>query len=385
MTVHIENFPSQLAVEAVEPYILRIPLAKTVQTPMGLVDSAIALLVRVTTKTGEEGWGEVWCNFPRFGALHRAVIVKKVLEPLLKSQTFSGPHQAWMAMHKASNVLRLQSGETGPLANAIAGVDIALWDIVGKREKQPLWKLFGGRQGVIDTYASLGRSHDSEQMIDDAMESGFRGFKLRCWGNPDDHIAAYEKARILIGPDMELMADANSSWPLDRAVEWAQRFSGVKLSFLEEAIPVDSPIAAWKELAAKAPTKIAGGENMMSEEMLDTAIDSGAYGVVQPDICKWGGFSGVLPLARRIVDKGLRYCPHIFSGAPGLLASAHVLAAANSPDGALEYGIEYNPPRDDFVRHAIRNGRLEIGDAPGLGVEVNVDELARYRVATPDW
>jgi L-alanine-DL-glutamate epimerase-like enolase superfamily enzyme len=105
--------------------------------------------------------------------------------------------------------------------------------------------------------------------------------------------------------------------------------------------------------------------------------------VLQPDICKWGGFSGVLPLARRIVARGLRYCPHMFSGAPGLLASAHVLAAANSPDGALEYGIEFRPQRDDFVRHVVRDGCIEIGDAPGLGVELDPELLARHRLAMP--
>ena len=90
-------------------------------------------------------------------------------------------------------------------------------------------------------------------------------------------------------------------------------------------------------------------------------------------------------MAERIIAAGLRFCPHIFSGAPGLLASAHLLAASNSPDGALEYGIEYNPARDDFVQHEIRDGRLDLGDTPGLGVEIDMQQLLRYRVATPEW
>lgn len=381
----IETFQSSLAVASVEPFILHIPLAEPVKTPMGVVESAVALLVQVRLKTGETGWGEVWCNFPRYGAFHRAVMVKKTLEPFLTSREFAGPYQAWTGMQQAANVLRLQSGENGPIAAAIAGVDIALWDIVGQREKQPIWKLLGGQRGAIDTYASLGRSHGFEPLVESGMERGFRGFKLRCWGNPDEHIGAYEKARAMIGTDMQLMADANSSWPLDKAEEWAKRFAGVNLAFLEEPIPVDSPVEVWQALARNAPTKLAGGENMLTPAMFDTALDSNAYGVVQPDICKWGGFSGGLPLVRRILAEGLRYCPHIFSGAPGLLASAHLLSASNSPDGALEYGIEYNPPRDDFVQHQVRNGIIEIGDAPGLGVHIDPAKLAQYRIATPQW
>ena len=375
----------KIAVDAIEPYILRIPLRAPVKTPMGMVDSTIALLIRVTSQTGEEGWGEVWCNFPRFGAFHRAVLVKRVLEPLLKSRTFTGPRAAWDAMQATANVLRLQSGETGPFAAAIAGIDIALWDIVGKRARQPIWKLLGGNSGSVNTYASLGRSHGAGPLIEKAMARGFRGFKLRVWGDVADHIGAYVAARKQIGDDMALMADANQSWPVDRAAEWSKRFTDVRLAFLEEAIPVDAPLDAWRALARAAPTRIAGGENMLTAEMFEAAIGSGAYGVIQPDMCTWGGFSGALPMAERIIAAGLRFCPHIFSGAPGLLASAHLLAASNSPDGALEYGIEYNPARDDFVQHEIRDGRLDLGDTPGLGVEIDMQQLLRYRVATPEW
>lgn len=376
---------STLAIAAVEPFILNIPIATPVKTPMGIVTSTVALLVRVTTTQGEQGWGEVWCNFPRFSAYNRAVVLTKVIQPYLKSRSFSGPHEAFAAMNAAANVLRLQSGDTGAIASAIAGVDIALWDIVGKREGQPIWKLLGGKVGVIDTYASLARSHGADEMIEDGMKRGFRGFKLRCWGNPDQHIGAYHKARAQIGPDMELMTDCNSSWDLDKAAEWSMAFDGLNMSFIEEPIPVDSPQHIWQDLALRAPCKIAGGENMITEATLSDAIEGDVYGVVQPDLCKYGGFTGLAPIAARIVAKGKRYAPHIFSGAPGLLASAHILAAANAPDGALEYGIEYNPPRDDFVRHQITDGKIEIGDVPGLGVEVDLEQIGRYLVATPDW
>ena len=381
----IASIQSTLQVASVTPHILRIPAEKPVQTPMGMVDSTIALLVNVKLDTGEEGWGEVWCNFPRFGAYHRAVIVNRVISPFLQSRSFAGPVQAFEAMHSAVNVIRLQSGETGPFSAAIAGVDIALWDIVGKREKMPVWKLLGGKSGTIQAYGSLGRSNGFEPLVEKGLARGFRAFKLRCWGNPDQHIDAYIKARKMVGPDVDLMADANSSFPLEHAVQWAQKFKDVRLAFLEEPIPVDSPLSVWKHLSASAPTKIAGGENMIDADTLVQAMNSGAFGVLQPDMTKFGGFSGLVRLSHEIVDKGIRFCPHMFSAAPGLMASAHLLAASNSPDGSLEYGIEYNPPRDEFLQREVRNGRIEIGDEPGLGLSMDTAKIDRYRAAVPSY
>ena len=167
---HIASILSTLQLESVTPHILRIPLEKPVTTPMGVVDSTIAVLVNVKTTSGEDGWGEVWCNFPRFGAYHRAVIINKVIQPFLRSRSFAGPYEAFHAMHKAANVIRLQSGETGPFSAAIAGVDIALWDIVGKREKQPIWKLLGGHSGSIQAYGSLGRSNGFEPLVEEGLK-----------------------------------------------------------------------------------------------------------------------------------------------------------------------------------------------------------------------
>ena len=376
----IFDVPSELNIASIVPWVLRIPLDEPVVTPMGIVDSAIALFVKVTEKSGETGWGEVWCNFPRYGAKHRATIVTRTLEPFLKSRSFAGPGQAWAAMHRASHILALQSGEIGPISAAIAGVDIALWDLVGKRLRQPLWKLLGGRDDKVSCYASLGRAGGGEALIEQGLKRGFTGFKLRVWDDVDKHLAAYVAARKQIGDDCELMADANSSWPLERAADMSQRFAGLGMSWIEEPIPVDAPTAVWQDLARRSPVKLAGGENMFGRTDFEQHIGTGVFAVLQPDMCKWGGFSGGVPLAQRIVASGARYCPHIFSGTPGLLASAHLLASANTSDGSLEYGIEYNPPRDDFMTHAFASGKLVLGDAAGLGVELDEERLSQYRV-----
>jgi L-alanine-DL-glutamate epimerase-like enolase superfamily enzyme len=181
-----------------------------------------------------------------------------------------------------------------------------------------------------------------------------------------------------VGVACELMLDVNSSWDAEAAIATIGQLEEDRLSWLEEPIPVDAPAATWRRLAEAAPMPLAGGENMSTTGMFDAALADGVLRVFQPDIAKWGGFSGCLPVARRVVAAGRRFCPHMFSGAPGLLASAHLLAASNSPDGMLEFGVGFNPVRDELLDGSARDGVLDLGDAPGLGLHVARERLDRY-------
>ena len=129
-----------VTIRSVEPIALEMPLGRTVANPILAFASVVALLVRVRDADGVEGWGEVWCNFPRFGLRHRARIVSEVFAPLLAGRSFASPADAWAAMNASSRLLALQSGEPGPIAAAIAGIDIALHDIAAKRAGEPLWR-----------------------------------------------------------------------------------------------------------------------------------------------------------------------------------------------------------------------------------------------------
>jgi L-alanine-DL-glutamate epimerase-like enolase superfamily enzyme len=126
---------------------------------------------------------------------------------------------------------------------------------------------------------------------------------------------------------------------------------------------------------------LAGGENMVTPAMFDAALSDRALAVLQPDVTKWGGFSGGLPLARRIVAAGMRYCPHMFTGAPGVLASAHLLAAVDAPGGMLEYGIGPHPARDVLLDRSVEGGSFALGDAPGLGLDVDARRLKPFLLA----
>lgn len=371
--------PVRLA--SLEPLALEMPLDRVVVTPFATVRSVVALFVRARDEDGAEGWGEAWCNFPRFGHRHRARIVAEVLAPALVGRAFGSPVEAWTRTNEVTRPLRLQSGEPGPIAAAIAGVDIALWDLVARRSGVPLWRMLGGRDARVPVYASLARVDDPRPTLERALAEGFRAFKVRSIGGIGDHLAAVRAARAIVGEGPELALDVNGTWEPEAAIATIGELAPARLAWVEEPLAVDAPDATWRRLAQAAPMPLAGGENLIGAEAFDAALASPALRVLQPDVTKWGGISGGLPLARRIVAAGRRYAPHVFAGAPGLLAAAHLFAACGSGDGVLEYGVGWHPARDALLARALRDGAIELGEAPGLGLAVDTAALASYRVA----
>jgi L-alanine-DL-glutamate epimerase-like enolase superfamily enzyme len=373
--------PAPIRIVEVRTLALEAPLARSVATPMGSVGSHVSLLVGVRDADGAEGWGEVWCNFPRFGIAHRARLVREVIAPLVKARAFTDPAEARAYLEAATAILRVQSGEPGPIAAAIAGVDIALHDLFARRAGVPLWRMLGGASGVVRAYASLGRAIEARPAIERCLARGLRAFKLHSSGSIADHIATVAPVRELLGESCELMLDVNSSWDPEAAIATVGELERFCLAWLEEPIPADAPFATWRRLARAAPMPLAGGENLLSDAALEAALRAKVLGVIQPDVTKWGGVSGCLAIARRAVAQGLRYCPHMFSGAVGVLASAHVLAASGSTDGMLEFGAGDNPVRDALLEVPVKDGTLDLGDAPGLGLRLEPGRLRDYLVA----
>ena len=374
------SFAAPVRVRSIAPVPLEMPLGRSVSTPMATISNQVSLLVHACDEDGVEGWGEVWCNFPRFGIRHRARLLSEVLAPALVGRSFASPVDAWTHATAFSNVLRLQSGESGPIAAVIAGVDIALWDIAAKRAGQPLWRVLGGTLGRVPVYASIGRADDVLPVVERCLGEGFRAFKVHSTGMVAEHLAAVRPLRAMIGDACELMLDVNASWDAETAIATVGQLAGERLSWLEEPIPADAPAATWRRLAAVAPMPLAGGENLLTPAMIDDAFATDALSVMQPDITKWGGFSGALPVARRAVADGRRFCPHMFSGAPGVLAAAHLLAASGSRDGLLEYPVGRNPARDALLGRPAANGVLDLGEAPGLGLDVDLERLAPFLI-----
>jgi D-galactarolactone cycloisomerase len=152
------------------------------------------------------------------------------------------------------------------------------------------------------------------------------------------------------------------------------------LHWIEEPLTADRPMIEWAQVAAAAPTQLAGGENLRGAGPFQEMIDSGLFGVIQPDAAKWGGHSGCLPVARAALAAGRTYCPHFLGGAIGLLHSLHLLAAVRGP-GLLEVDANPNPLREGLLGDVltVRDGGVSLPGGQGLGLEPDIKTLASFR------
>ena len=373
---------TELKLRRVTARVFRCPLEQPVMTSFGTMRDRPMVMIEVEDDQGVRGWGEVWCNFPAVGAEHRARLVDSVLTPLLLARSFRDPLDAFEHMTSRTAVLALQSAEPGPFAQAIAGVDTALWDLAARRAEKPLWKHLND-DGVptIGVYASGLNPDAPERLAKAKQEAGYRSFKLKVGFGGERDLDNLTKLRSTLGPDAGLMVDANQGWSVDQALEMLPKLASFDLGWLEEPIRADVPWNTWQRLKSATRIPLAGGENIAGIADFERAFEAEVLGVVQPDLAKWGGLSATLPVARRIREQGLRFCPHYLGGGIGLLASAHLLAAVGG-DGLLEIDANANPLRSEIAvdLEDVRDGKVTLSAQPGLGIEPDIEALARYLV-----
>ena len=361
--------------------VYRFPLATPVQTSFGLMQDRPMVLVKLTSDEGITGWGEIWCNFPNVGAEHRAHLVTSVFAPLVLSKDHATAEAAFDFLTESTWVLGLQTGEFGPLAQCIAGIEIALSDIYAKQKDMPLWKLYGGQTSEVPVYASGINPTNPADIASKAIDLGYRGLKLKIGFGERTDCENLATLSHLAGDKVDLMVDANQAWNLNQALTMLDALAKFDLKWLEEPIAADRPQDEWRHLQKAASMPLAAGENIQGDKEFNIVINQDVLAVIQPDLAKWGGLSKTVPIARNIISAGKRYCPHYLGGGIGLVASAHALAAVGG-DGILEVDINPNPLRTELVGDmlSITPGIASLGSLPGLGFEPDLAPLKKYQV-----
>jgi L-alanine-DL-glutamate epimerase-like enolase superfamily enzyme len=366
-------------IRSVQAFGYRYPLTTPVITSFGRMKNRPAVFVRVEDTEGNVGWGEVWCNFPAPGAEHRVRLVNEVLAPFLENFRAFEPSAAFERLTQGSSVLALQSGEAGPFAQAIAGIDLAIWDLHARRQNLALWRLLGGARRRIKVYASGINPVGSERTAEAALYRGYRALKLKIGFDPAGDRTNLAALRRLVGEGL-LAADVNQGWTIAQALELAPQLERFDLAWLEEPIRADRPRQEWKQLHQIVRFLLAAGENIASQAGFAEVLSEPNLGVVQPDIAKWGGLSACAGIARDILASGKMFCPHYLGAGIGLLASAHLLAGVGG-DGLLEVDCNENPLRDRFCGPVldVRDGMIELGDEAGLGITPDLASNEEYR------
>jgi len=368
-----------LRIAGVRTLVFRAPLVEPVQTSFGMMHDRPALLVRVEDEHGVFGWGEVWCNFPTVGAEHRAHLLDSLVAPILRARAWDDPRAAFRELSRRLHILGIQSGEHGPIAQIVAGADVAMWDLAARRAGQPLWKMLGGSP-TVPVYASGLGPGSPEKLAARKMQEGHRAFKLKVGFAQERDCANLGALRALVGP-LPLMVDANQAWNPAQARTMSAALAEFAPLWLEEPIAADQPLSAWKQLARDSKIPLAAGENLRGTEAFEAALETGAFGVIQPDLGKWGGFSGCLEVGKMARARGAMFCPHWLGGGIGLAATLHLKAALGGP-GYAEVDANPNPLRDLGVIPTFRvhEGSITLSDIPGLGVVPNLAAIEPYRV-----
>ena len=330
-----------------------------------------AVYIRIETDEGLIGWGE---GFGFAACSVTCAAFERAVAPLVVGRDATDIPGLMEDLHR-----RMQNmARNGPVAYALSGLDIALWDLAGKRVGKPLHELLGGAHRLkVPAYASLlrlGAPRLVDRVINIALSRGYRRVKLH-----ERTVEAVEAARGAAGPAIELMLDVNCAWSFDEAMAMAARLKPQRLAWLEEPIFPPDDFKSLARLRREADVLIAAGENLGNVMDLSHMLAMEAVDVAQPDVAKMGGVTEMRKAIRAVRGSGARIKPHSPLYGPALVATTHLLASMPEEASCEFYfaDLEANPIGDIATP---RNGELNVPQGPGLGIDVDEAILARYRV-----
>ena len=358
-----------------------------------------AVLVKVSTDENIVGWGEA----ASFGGPPQitTTVIEEEIAPLIINENPLNIEKIWKKVYHRS----YQHARGGLVICALSGVDIALWDIRAKYAKLPLYQLLGGYRDRVKAYASGGFYKEGEKTEDLAIamksyvDRGYQAVKVKVGRNhtplnpielmPHPEIAwtleedcqRVEAVRKAIGPDIQLIVDANAAWDAHTALMMGRRFEELGVYAFEEPISTDD-IAGSAYLSEKLDIKIAGYETEQRLFGFRNLIAHRCVGMIQPDLTWAGGITECRKIAAFAQAYNISCSPHCFSSCVAVAASLHFLGSI--PNGEfLEMDQNPNGLRTELIKEPIeidRDGYVPILDKPGLGVEPLEDVMKKYEV-----
>ena len=221
-----------LSIRRIESFILRAPVSKPVVSTLATISERVCLLVRVEDQDGAHGWGEIYCTLPSYGAEHRAQVLHQTLAPLLLGQTLRNPAHFWQMASNKTHAMALQTGEPGPIAATLGGLDCALWDLFARKAGQALCSLLGAAPRTVPAYASGLNPADGPEVVAQCRQAGYTGYKLKIgFGAPID-CGNLQRIQADMQPGEELMVDVNQGWSLAQALEMAPLLAPFPLAWV---------------------------------------------------------------------------------------------------------------------------------------------------------
>jgi L-alanine-DL-glutamate epimerase-like enolase superfamily enzyme len=347
---------------------LAIPLRHETPESPWVAGLGKQIIVLVHTDTGITGLGEAFA----YGVPLAVCAVVEELKPLLLGTDPTQPEALYDRLSQAT----LLYGRRGLGLFALSAIDIALWDIVGKVKKQPLYKLLGRSETKrLPTYVSLLRYQtppEVARVMVRGLEAGFHAVKLH-----QLDLKSVSVAREVAGERVELMLDVNCPWNAEEALAMARALAPYRLAWLEEPVWPPDDYSSLAQVRREAGIPIASGENEGTVCGFASLLAQEAADILQPSVTKVGGISEWRRIAALAVQHGKQVAAHSFYFGPGFAATLHLMAALSGCTYVEVAGCALAAPlvQEPFD---FSDGTVGVPEGPGLGVTLNQEVLEKY-------
>lgn len=364
----------------IEPIKLRYKPKYAPRDGLANIPYRDVFLVAIHTDQGESGVGEGFA----LGSLESMeVLVNETLKPLLIGEDPLLIEHIWNKMYQQT----FRYGRRGIVLAAISAIDIALWDLLGKRAKLPVCKILGCAHDSLIPYASAGYYAEGKTLSDlkeeakGYLERGFKIMKMKVGGaSLQEDMKRISAVRDAVGSDMELAVDANNAWDFRTALKMARFCESMNICFLEEPLSSDF-LADSVRLVSSTSTPIAGYETELTRFGLKEFIVNHGVDIVQTDVIWTGGISEARKIGALAAAWNKPIIMH-FSASMVSLAANLQFALSHENTVYFEYTLDENPLRDKLSRNPIqmKDGVVRVSDLPGIGIELEPDVIEEFRI-----
>lgn len=329
-----------MKITSITAHVLSSPVAEPFTSSRGwLYKTRNTCLVEVNTDEGITGWGE--CYGP-------SAVAKAFIDTQLAPQAIGrDPFDVEVLWEHLYNRIK-DYGQSGMAIAAISGIDIALWDIIGKACGKPVHKLIGGAfRTEVQAYATGMYFTDMNRLTEEAVEEavdyveqGFRAVKMKIGlGSIQQDFERVKAVREAIGPNIKLMVDANHAFSVPVAIRLGRKLEELDIEWFEEPISPED-IDGYVKVTAALDMAVAGGENEFTRWGFRDAITKRAMDIVQPDVCAAGGITECKKIASMAIAHGVECVPHAWGSAIGLAATLQFLASIpDQPPSLFPYPL----------------------------------------------
>ncbi len=375
-----------MKIKSIQSFIISDTMEETFYFSQWEYSKREICIVKITSDTGQVGWRE------GYGP---AAIVKAgidFLTPFVLDQNPMETETVWSIMYRRT----ADFARRGILVSSISAIDVALWDLKGKILDAPVHQLLGGKKrDFITAYATGMYFTDSEDLTmkmskeaEQYVEWGYQAMKMKVGLGVRQDIEHVRAVRNAIGPNIKLMIDANHAYNFREAFELARALEPYSISWFEEPLSPEY-YAQSAELRQRTSIPIASGECEDLRFGFHTLLSSKAVDIAQPDICGCGGLTEAKRIAVLASVHGVEVIPHTWGSGIAIAVACHFVAnldilpgRLNTPDCYLEHDRTENSLREELVctEMVVKNGRIEVSDAPGLGFEMKEDMLEKFKI-----